>query len=77
MNPTIIPLFHNYYEVLTPKGWGLVHFLLDYGRHHNPVFMVRLHETGDLLCFDMTDVKPAGDPSYGIPDPKEPDGKSN
>lgn len=65
LNP---PLF-----VVTPKGDGIARVMIDYGPDMNPIFVVELNESRDILCFDMIDVKGSGNMMWSLehPDPFE------
>ena len=58
-------------SVLTPLGWGLAQFLIDYGPAHNTVWVIALWDTGDIKHFDSNEVKLAGNEMYDIPEPTE------
>lgn len=56
--------------VETPKGGGLVYFLIDYGPSINSIWVVRLDATGEVIHVDSSDVRILGNPMWGIPHPK-------
>ena len=62
LNP---PLF-----VVTPKGDGIARVIFDYGPDMNPVFLVELNESRDMLCFDMIDVKGSVNQMWGLTHPE-------
>jgi hypothetical protein len=62
LNP---PLF-----VVTPKGDGIARILIDYGPDTNPMFIVELNESRDILCFDMLDIKGSGNSAWGLSHPE-------
>jgi hypothetical protein len=43
--------------MITPKGSGLAHFIIDYGIEHNLMFVVFLHENGECWTFDTRNVR--------------------
>ena len=49
------PLF-----VVTPKGDGIARIVFDYGPDMNPVFLVELNDSREMLCFDMIDIRGSG-----------------
>jgi len=60
--------------VMTPKGEGLAFLVLDPGLDQNKIFTVLL-QSGDILDFDMKDLRRCENPTYGIlqmPEPPEP-----
>lgn len=60
--------------VMTPKGEGLAFLVTDYGLDHNKVFSVLL-QGGDVLDFDLKDVRRCENATYGLinqPKPPEP-----
>ena len=56
--------------VLTPKGEGDTLFLIDYGVNINTVWVVHLHEDGQVLHFDSSDIRIMGNLMYGIENPR-------
>lgn len=66
---SIVFTYHNPLEVMTPKGAGLLIAFIDYGIHCNPVYHVRLHETGQPLNFDSADCRIEGNEMWRIPEP--------
>jgi hypothetical protein len=44
-------------DLLTPKGTGLAHFLLDYGQESNIIWGVILQETGEIWWFQNDEVR--------------------
>jgi hypothetical protein len=62
LNP---PLF-----VVTPRGDGIARILLDYGPDTNPMFIVELNESRDILTFDMLDCKGSGNSAWGLSHPE-------
>jgi len=58
--------------VNTPKGEGDTLFLIDYGVNINTVWVVHLHESGEVLHFDSSDVRIMGNLMYGIGHPAPP-----
>ncbi len=60
--------------VVTPKGDGEAVVMIDYGANVNPIFLVVLDETREVLCFDMIDLRGQGNAMWGIehPDPPQP-----
>lgn len=66
---TVTKLYDNPLWILTEKwGWTVALFLIDYGRHMNPVFMVRT-DNGTPVCIDMVDARIEGDWSRDLPEP--------
>lgn len=43
--------------VITPKGAGLAHLVLDYGIEYNLIFTVILNESGEIWSFPNKDVR--------------------
>jgi hypothetical protein len=62
LNP---PLF-----VVTPRGDGIARVMIDYGPDLNPMFVVELNESRDILCFDMIDCKGSGNSAWGLEHPE-------
>jgi hypothetical protein len=57
--------------VVTPKGYGLAFLVTDYGLDHNKVFTVLL-DCGDVLDFDIKDIRRTENPSFGVKAPEVP-----
>lgn len=57
--------------VMTPKGEGLAFLVTDYGLDHNKVFTVLLN-CGDVLDFDIRDIRRCENPSFGVQAPEVP-----
>ena len=57
--------------VMTPLGEGLAFIITDYGLDHNKVFTVLL-QSGDVLDFDLKDIRRTENPSFGVPAPDRP-----
>ena len=57
--------------VITPKGYGLAFLVTDYGLDHNKVFTVLL-DSGDVLDFDIKDIRRTENPSFGVKAPEVP-----
>ena len=57
--------------VITPKGYGLAFLVTDYGLDHNKVFTVLL-DSGDVLDFDIKDIRRTENPSFGVKAPGVP-----
>ena len=49
LNPTI--------PLITPKGKGFAHFLIDYSQEHSLIWVVFLNETGECWSFPNKDVR--------------------
>ena len=60
-------------HVNTPKGEGDTLFLIDYGVNINSVWVVHLHNSGEVLHFDSSDVRIMGNLMYGIGHPPPPE----
>ena len=43
--------------LLTPKGEGLAHFIIDYGVEQNLMFVVFLNENGECWTYDTRNVR--------------------
>ncbi len=43
--------------MITPKGPGLAHFIIDYGIEHNLMFVIFLHANGECWTFDTRNVR--------------------
>jgi hypothetical protein len=43
--------------MLTPRGAGLAHFIIDYGIEHNLMFVVFLDDTGECWTYDTRNVR--------------------
>lgn len=59
-------------SLMTPKGEGFAMALIDYGLHLNPVFLVALCGSGEIICVTMEECKRMGNAMLDIPDPKQP-----
>ncbi|NBW17412.1 MAG: hypothetical protein EBR82_56470 [Caulobacteraceae bacterium] len=57
--------------VMTPKGEGLAFLATDYGMDHNKIFTVML-QSGDILDFDIRDLRRTENPSFGVKAPEVP-----
>ena len=57
--------------VMTPKGEGLAFVVTDYGLDHNKIFTVML-QSGDILDFDIKDLRRTENPSFGVKAPDVP-----
>ena len=57
--------------VMTPKGEGLAFIVTDYGMDHNKIFTVML-QSGDILDFDIRDLRRTENPSFGVKAPEVP-----
>ncbi|NBW21080.1 MAG: hypothetical protein EBR82_75265, partial [Caulobacteraceae bacterium] len=57
--------------VMTPKGEGLAFLVTDYGMDHNKIFTVML-QSGDILDFDIRDLRRTENPSFGVRAPEVP-----
>jgi hypothetical protein len=57
--------------MMTPKGEGMAFIVTDYGLDHNKVFTIML-QSGDILDFDMKDVRRTENPSFGVKAPEVP-----
>ena len=57
--------------VMTPKGEGLALLVTDYGMDHNKIFTVML-QSGDILDFDIRDLRRTENPSFGVRAPEVP-----
>jgi len=57
--------------VMTPKGEGLAFLVTDYGMDHNKIFTVML-QSGDILDFDIRDLRRTENPSFGVKAPEVP-----
>jgi hypothetical protein len=51
--------------MVTPKGEGLAHFMLDYGIEQNLMFVVFLDENGECWTFDTRNVRMAKNITLG------------
>jgi hypothetical protein len=51
--------------VLTPKGKGLAHILIDYGPEHHLIWMVFIDEGGQCWSFANPDVRAQTNPTMG------------
>ena len=49
LNPTL--------PLVTPKGDGFAHFLIDYGQEHDLIWVVFLRESGECWCFSNREVR--------------------
>jgi hypothetical protein len=58
--------------IQTPKGEGFALIHIDYGMTENGVFLVHLHETGELLYVDMKECRGVENHTYGIECPEKP-----
>lgn len=38
--------------MVTPKGKGLAHLVIDYGKEHNLVWVVFLDHSGEIWCYE-------------------------
>lgn len=47
---------HNRLEVKTPKGDGVVWFIIDYGHETDTVYTVIINESGELWQFTHKDI---------------------
>ena len=43
--------------IITPKGKGLAHFIIDYGYEHNLTWVVFLDHSGECWSFQNPDVR--------------------
>ena len=51
--------------MVTPKGNGLAHFIIDYGVEHNLMFTVFLDDNGECWTFDTCNVRMAKNITLG------------
>jgi len=51
--------------VVTPKGSGLAHIVLDYGVEHNLIWTVFLDSNGECWSFDNKDIRAAKNITMG------------
>jgi hypothetical protein len=51
--------------MVTPKGVGLAHFVIDYGIEQNLMFVVFLDENGECWTFDTRNVRMAKNITLG------------
>jgi len=58
--------------VTCPLGDGCALLVIDYGPHINTVWVVHLFKDGRVAHVDASEVRIAGNPMYGIPEPKRP-----
>lgn len=71
---TIIHEFQVPLWVQTPLGPGQAITMTDYGIDHNPVFLVRLSDSGKFKSIDANDCRGVENTTYGIPKPTAPTG---
>jgi hypothetical protein len=64
LNP---PLF-----VVTPRGDGRALLVWDYGPDINPIFLVALDESREILCIDMIDLRDSGNAMWNLAHPDPP-----
>ncbi len=57
LNPTV--------PVVTPKGKGFAHFLIDYGQEHHLLWVVFLDESGECWTFPNPEVRIQPNPTMG------------
>lgn len=51
--------------LLTPKGAGLAHFLIDYGEEHDLLWVCFLDENGECWAFPNPQIRAFTNPSMG------------
>jgi hypothetical protein len=51
--------------MVTPKGAGLAHFVIDYNIEHNLMFVVFLDDNGECWTFDTRNVRMAKNITLG------------
>lgn len=59
--------------IQTPKGEGFALIHIDYGMTENGVFLVHLHDSGELLYVDIKECRGVENLTYGIKCPKQPE----
>ena len=63
--------------VLTPKGEGYAHFLIDYGPDDNTVWVVSLIPSGNVIHVDSAEIRVMhGNEMYNVPMPEPFDGRN-
>jgi hypothetical protein len=55
LNPTV--------PVVTPKGKGFAHFLIDYGQEHHLLWVVFLDDNGECWTFANPEVRVQANPT--------------
>lgn len=51
--------------LMTPKGTGYAHFLIDYSQEHNLCWIVFIDETGECWTFQNPEIKLQGNFTMG------------
>ena len=62
--------------VVTPKGDGIARIIFDYGPDMNPVFLVELNDSREMLCFDMIDIRGSGNAMWSLDHPDPPESRA-
>lgn len=57
------------WHVVTPRGEGFAHAMIDYGPSHNPVLVFAPFDGGFMICVDLVECKMGGNEMYDIPHP--------
>ena len=60
--------------VITPKGEGIAHFLIDYGIEDNLYWVVFIHETGECWTYDNPQIRACKNITLGRLDHPKIDG---
>lgn len=68
LNP---PLF-----VVTPKGDGCAVVMTDYGPETNPVFLVILDDSREVISVDQCDIRGGGNAMWNLQHPDAPESKA-
>lgn len=61
----IIYEFTNRIEVTTPKGDGIILYLIDYGHESNTIYTIIIDSTGELWQFTHRDIKVKSNITFG------------
>lgn len=51
--------------LITPKGYAIAHFMIDYGEEHDLYWVCFIHETGEIWCFNNKEVRACRNISLG------------
>lgn len=61
------------WHVVCPKGEGFAVAIIDYGVSLNPILLIALDDTRELLCVDTDEVRMSGNAMYQLPHPPIPE----
>ena len=56
---------HNRLEVTTPKGDGVVWYLIDYGHETDTIYTIIINETGELWQFTHKQIRAKANITFG------------